>query len=161
MTKKRLETLPLMWCWTSIYWWSLHRLRLQRLLRASSYPYPEAQRAIFPYKAAKGRSTRICFCFNKMKWKNYRFLSTMFFKHNAFTFLSCPLMNNSGLCRGSITNSFRVSFTFSNAPMSSKVTPISPGGMTSERSFFSNSLSVTTSWNVRIHFLMWNSAENI
>ncbi|KAF8112908.1 hypothetical protein N665_0058s0009 [Sinapis alba] len=44
-----------------------------------------------------------------------------------------------------ITNSFKVSFTFSKAPISSNETPISLGGMTSDSSFFSNSFSVTTS----------------
>jgi hypothetical protein len=64
-----------------------------------------------------------------------------------YTFISCPLVNNSGLCKGSITNSFRVSLTLSNAPMSSNVTPISSGGMTSARSLFSNSFSVEISWH--------------
>nr|KYP74211.1 hypothetical protein KK1_006879 [Cajanus cajan] len=45
-----------------------------------------------------------------------------------------------------MTNSFKVSLTFSKAPISSNVTPISVGGITSARSFFSNSFSVTTSW---------------
>ncbi|RYR29440.1 hypothetical protein Ahy_B01g053817 [Arachis hypogaea] len=44
-----------------------------------------------------------------------------------------------------MTNSFKVSFTFSKAPISSKVTPISLGGITLASSFFSNSFSVTTS----------------
>ncbi|KAK6911587.1 hypothetical protein RJ641_023680 [Dillenia turbinata] len=43
--------------------------------------------------------------------------------------------NSSGRCNGSITSSFNVSFTFSNAPMSSNVTPISFGGITSARRF--------------------------
>lgn len=61
------------------------------------------------------------------------------------TFVSCPLQNSSGLCRGSMTSSFNVSFTDSKAPMSSNVTPISLGGITSPSRRFSNSLSVTTS----------------
>ncbi|KAK3040629.1 hypothetical protein RJ639_026950 [Escallonia herrerae] len=56
------------------------------------------------------------------------------------------LKNSSGRCRGSITNSFNVSLTFSSAPISSNVTPISLGGITSPRSLFSNSFSVTTSY---------------
>jgi hypothetical protein len=63
----------------------------------------------------------------------------------SLTFISCPLENNSGLCNGSITNSFKVSLTFSSAPMSPKVTPISSGGITSLRSLFSSSFSVATS----------------
>uniref|UniRef100_A0A7C9DWV3 Uncharacterized protein n=1 Tax=Opuntia streptacantha TaxID=393608 RepID=A0A7C9DWV3_OPUST len=59
--------------------------------------------------------------------------------------VNCPLQNSSGLCRGSITSSFSVSLTFSRAPISSKVTPMSLGGITSARSLFSNSFSVTTS----------------
>ncbi|QHO27793.1 uncharacterized protein DS421_7g211110 [Arachis hypogaea] len=35
------------------------------------------------------------------------------------------------VCRGSMTNSFKVSFTFSKAPISSKVTPISLREITS------------------------------
>lgn len=67
-------------------------------------------------------------------------------KHNN-TLVNWPLQKSSGLCRGSITNSFNVSFTFSSAPISSKVTPISLGGMTSARSLFSKSFSVTTSYS--------------
>lgn len=62
-----------------------------------------------------------------------------------YTLVNCPLQKSSGLCKGSITNSFRVSFTFSRAPISSNVTPISLGGITSAKSLFSNSFSVTTS----------------
>lgn len=60
--------------------------------------------------------------------------------------VNCPLQKSSGLCNGSITNSFNVSLTFSRAPISSKVTPMSLGGITSAKSLFSNSFSVTTSW---------------
>lgn len=61
------------------------------------------------------------------------------------TLVSCPLQKSSGLCKGSITSSFKVSLTFSRAPISSNVTPMSVGGITSARSLFSNSFSVTTS----------------
>uniref|UniRef100_A0A7C9DUR7 Uncharacterized protein n=1 Tax=Opuntia streptacantha TaxID=393608 RepID=A0A7C9DUR7_OPUST len=59
--------------------------------------------------------------------------------------VNCPLQKSSGLRKGSITNSFSVSFTFSRAPISSNVTPMSLGGITSPKSLFSNSFSVTTS----------------
>lgn len=68
-----------------------------------------------------------------------------FRKHKVITLVNCPLQNSSGLCKGSITNSFNVSLTFSRAPISSNVTPISLGGITSAKSLFSNSFSVTTS----------------
>jgi len=61
------------------------------------------------------------------------------------TLVNCPLQKSSGLRKGSITNSFSVSFTFSRAPISSNVTPMSLGGITSPKSLFSNSFSVTTS----------------
>lgn len=77
------------------------------------------------------------------------------------TFVSWPLPNNSSLCRGNITNSFKVSLTFSKAPISLKDTPISLGGMTSDRSFFSNSFSVTTSYinkvTVKIPKVNWEA----
>ncbi|RYR56903.1 hypothetical protein Ahy_A05g022644 [Arachis hypogaea] len=44
-----------------------------------------------------------------------------------------------------MTNSFKVSFTFSKTPISSKVTLISLGGITLASSSFSNSFSITTS----------------
>lgn len=62
------------------------------------------------------------------------------------TLVSWPLQKSSGLCKGSMTSSFNVSLTFSSAPISSNVTPISLGGITSARSLFSNSFSVTISW---------------
>ena len=65
--------------------------------------------------------------------------------------VSYPLQNSSSLCKGSITSSLSVSFTFSKAPMSSKVTPISLGGITSPKSLFSNSFSVTTSCKERLY----------
>mmetsp|Transcript_19650 Transcript_19650/g.46901 ORF Transcript_19650/g.46901 Transcript_19650/m.46901 type:complete len:423 (-) Transcript_19650:2802-4070(-) len=60
-------------------------------------------------------------------------------------FVSEPRRNSSGRCSGSITTSCSVALTESRAPMSSNLTPTSAAGMTSDRSRFSNSLSVCTS----------------
>mmetsp|Transcript_18672 Transcript_18672/g.40125 ORF Transcript_18672/g.40125 Transcript_18672/m.40125 type:complete len:309 (-) Transcript_18672:3809-4735(-) len=57
-----------------------------------------------------------------------------------------PRMKSSGRFMGSITSSCSVSFTLSRAPMSSKLTPTSSGGTTSDISRFSNSLSSGTSF---------------
>mmetsp|Transcript_18525 Transcript_18525/g.63134 ORF Transcript_18525/g.63134 Transcript_18525/m.63134 type:complete len:238 (+) Transcript_18525:570-1283(+) len=62
---------------------------------------------------------------------------------------SAPRRKSSGRCSGSITSSRREDFTGSSAPMSSKRTPTSSGGMISLMMRRSNSLSVCKSLSWR------------
>lgn len=93
----------------------------------------------------------IAVCFLSMKYKVLM----------QVTLVNWPLQKSSGLCSGSITNSFKVSLTFSRAPISSNVTPISSGGITSARSFFSNSFSVTTSYSCQETQLLHTKNQNV
>lgn len=63
-----------------------------------------------------------------------------------------PLEKSSGLLIGRITSSFNAFFTFSRAPISSNLTPISPGGTTAEIKLLSYSSFAMFYHNVKISY---------